>query len=527
MIEPVPSSIFAVPAAVDLPALLARLGDGYCSAELEPEQLREEYLDTFEWSLYQEGMALARSGRRYRLYSAAGVLLGEGRGPRKKRPFWRDFGDGPLRDELARVSDIRALCPKVRLTGERRFFQVLNEDRKTVLRLRLEKAVCMADGRAAAESVHLHLDGIRGYDREFADLERLLHGEGLAAMPPESHFLAPLLTGAGVSVDTQGAKTAITLAPESTLREGLRQVGLAVLADIERNLPGTIDDIDTEFLHDLRISLRRTRSLISIFKKNFANDEGRHFRAEFRWITQATGDVRDSDVYLLSEDDYREMLPAALHPGLAGFVRGMREFRSKAFRVMRKNLKSARFARLLARWRHYLEHLPEAAGNEALCREFAARAVRKRFRRLIAQGQELTPESPPTALHALRIEAKKLRYLLEFFHSLFPAEEVGLLIRHMKKLQNNLGDFNDLSVQQAMLGTFRSPGRNQEPQPSLAIAAALGGLVTRLHERQLQVRSEFEATFAEFACPENSELLRSIVRAAGGKANTEGAGERR
>jgi CHAD domain-containing protein len=526
MIDQVPTSIFVVPAGVDLPALLVRLGGGYSFSELEPEHVKEEYLDTFEWGLYTSGLALARSGRRYRLYSAAGRLLGEGRGPRKKRPFWWDFGEGTLREDLARGADLRALCPKLRLSRHRRFFHVLNEDQKTVLRLRLERVACVAGDPAAAELVHLHLEGIRGYDSELQDFLRLLDGDDFAELPQESHFLSPLLTKAGVSVETHGAKTAIALAPDVSVRDGLRQVGLAVLADILRNLPGTIDDIDTEFLHDLRISLRRTRSLLSIFKKSIPEEEGRHFRAEFRWITQATGNVRDSDVYLLQEDAYRGMLPLALHPGLAGFVRGMREFRNREFRSMRKSLKSARFSRLLGKWRHFLENPPESAGGDALCREFAARAVRKRFRSLIAQGEELGPESPPTALHALRIEAKKLRYLLEFFHSLFPAEEVGLLIRHMKKLQNNLGDFNDLSVQQAMLGAFRSPGRNEEPQLTLAIAAALGGLVTRLFERQQQVRGEFEATFAEFACPENRELVRTIVRAAGGRPAKEGMGGR-
>jgi CHAD domain-containing protein len=184
---------------------------------------------------------------------------------------------------------------------------------------------------------------------------------------------------------------------------------------------------------------------------------------------------------------------------------------------MRKSLKSQSFARLLEQWRLFLGNLSEGAEETFLCRHFAAKAIKKRFRKLIAQGEKLGSDSPPTMLHALRIEAKKLRYLLEFFHSLFPPEEVDLLIRHMKKLQNNLGDFNDLSVQQAMLGTFRSPGRKEEPQLNLAIAAALGGLVTRLFERQQQVRSEFEAIFDDFACVENRELVQTIVSAAGGR----------
>jgi CHAD domain-containing protein len=527
MIEKVPSSTFVVPAGIEIAILAGRLGDGYVIGELEPEEVREEYLDTFEWRLFMSGRALARSGRRYRLFSADGTLLGEGRGPRKKRPFWWNFPEGSLRDSLIEDADIRALCPKLHLSRHRRFFQLLNEDEKTVLRLRLERTTTPAAVSGPVDTCHLHLDGIRGYDREFQAVLHLMREDGLEEFPAGTHFLAPILVRAGIAVESHGSKTAISLTRDISVRGGLRQVGLAVLSDIRRNLPGTIDDIDTEFLHDLRISLRRTRSLLSIFAKIIPGEQGRHFRAEFRWITQATGKVRDSDVYLLQENDYREMLPEALHPGLAGYVHGMREYRDREFRAMRKNLKSPRFARLLGQWQLFLENLPEEeAGEAVLCREFAARAVKKRFRKLIAQGENLGPESPATALHALRIEAKKLRYLMEFFHSLFPPEEVELLIRHMKKLQNNLGDFNDLSVQQAMLGTFRSPGRNEEPQLSLAVAAALGGLVTRLFERQQQVRGEFEAIFADFACAENRELIQAIVRSAGDVPPGDGAGRR-
>ena len=527
MIEKVPSSTFVVPAGMEMATIAGRLGDGYVIGELTPEEIREEYLDTFEWKLYMSGRALARSGRRYRLYSADGTLLVEGRGPRKKRPFWWNFSEGALRDELIEGADIRALCPKLHLSRHRRFFQLLNEDEKTVLRLRLERTITLAAASGAVDAWHLHLDGIRGYDHEFEAVLHLMRQDGLEEFPAGTHFLAPILARADITVESQGSKTAISLARDISVRGGLRQVGLAVLSDIRRNLPGTVDDIDTEFLHDLRISLRRTRSLLSIFTKIIPGEQGRHFRAEFRWITQTTGKVRDSDVYLLQEDDYREMLPALLHPGLAGFVRGMREYRNREFRAMRKSLKSSRFARLLGQWQLFLENLPEEPPGEAvLCRDFAARAVKKRFRKLIAQGENLGPDSPATMLHALRIEAKKLRYLMEFFHSLFPPDEVELLIRHMKKLQNNLGDFNDLSVQQAMLGTFRSPGRNEESQLNLAIAAALGGLVTRLFERQQQVRGEFEAIFADFACAENRELVQTIVRAAGDGPPRDGAGRR-
>ncbi len=54
-------------------------------------------------------------------------------------------------------------------------------------------------------------------------------------------------------------------------------------------------------------------------------------------------------------------------------------------------------------------------------------------------------------VHQLRINCKKLRYLMEFFAPLFPENEIKTLIKALKLLQDNLGNFNDYSVQQIFL----------------------------------------------------------------------------
>jgi len=530
MIEQIPSSTFLVDADFDVAAIVVRLGSGYTVSEAKNDAGTEEYLDSFEWGLYWAGRALARRGRRYRLYAADGTVLGEGKGPRKKRPFRWDFPDGPIRDGISDGADIRALCPKLRVSRVRRSFHLLNEDQKTVLRLWLDHTVVNGDKRGPVAHAHLHLAEIRGYEHEYQTVRRLLEEDRLDQPVDGMHFLDPALTGAGIAVESVGSKTVVTLEPGISMGDGLRRVGLAVLGDILRNLPGTIEDIDTEFLHDLRISLRRTRSLLTLLCKVFPEIQCNHFRSEFRWITQTTNKVRDSDVYLLQEDEYRSMLPVSLHAGLDGFVRGMRAYRSREFRAMKKHLNSPRLARLLKDWQHFLEHLSppaDMAGRELLCRNFAAKAIRKRFRKILAAGEKLGPDSPDTMLHALRIEAKKLRYLLEFFHSLFPPEEASLLVKHLKKLQNNLGDYNDLSVQQEMLGSFRSPVRVDDPKQVLIIAAALGGLVVRLADRQRQVRGEFDATFADFAGDDNRDLVHRITKPADHDKFSAGEGERR
>lgn len=529
MIEKSLFASFILPDDVDMHEIATRLGDSYSFLEAGREQFDEEYLDTFDWGLYHSGCSLARSGRRYRLYSIAGVVLYEEQGPRKKRPFWSDFAEGQMQDQIKTGAEIRALCPQLRLRRDRQSFHFLNEDGKIVLKIWQDLSTVRPEGKAVVDLRSLHLSGIRGYARQFQSVRRFLRQGGRKEVAEGTHFLDSALVATGISPVSAGMKFAVTLDPDITVLQGMREVGLAILQDIRKNLPGVVDDIDSEFLHDLRIALRRTRSLLSIFGGAIPTTQADRFRSEFRWIAQITGAVRDCDVYLLQTDDYRSMLPERLHLGLNGFVQGLKEFRKREFKAMKRHLKSPRFARLLKDWQNYLENrLEETAetGEPRLCRDFAAKAVKKRFKRIIRKGNECGPESPDSLLHALRIEGKKLRYLLEFFRSLFPLEEVDLLVKHLKKLQNNLGEFNDLSVQQAMLGTFRSPRRTEDQEQLLSVAAALGGLITHLADRQHRTRGEFEETFAEFAGEENQILLQAIVEAGRQERHQENDGER-
>ncbi len=73
---------------------------------------------------------------------------------------------------------------------------------------------------------------------------------------------------------------------------------------IADNLPGTLEDVDSEFLHDLRVAVRRTRSLQRQFKAIYP-DRLQHFRDEFKRLQAVTGDLRDLDVYLLDFDALR------------------------------------------------------------------------------------------------------------------------------------------------------------------------------------------------------------------------------
>ena len=82
-------------------------------------------------------------------------------------------------------------------------------------------------------------------------------------------------------------------------------------AAIEENVPGTIASIDTEFLHDLRVAVRRTRSILKLVGDVLPGQLAERFAPDFKWLGDLTTPVRDLDVYLLELDSMSARLTSA------------------------------------------------------------------------------------------------------------------------------------------------------------------------------------------------------------------------
>ena len=130
-------------------------------------------------------------------------------------------------------------------------------------------------------------------------------------------------------------------------------------------------------------------------------------------------------------------------------------------------------------------------------------------RRVLKRGSAIDDDTPAAALHRLRIECKKLRYLLSFFASLYDRQEIARLIAALKKLQDNLGDFNDYEVQQAWL-TQCARDMSADGTAPVETLLAMGRLEDRLQIRQEEERHRFGQRFALFAAAENRERMRRL-----------------
>jgi CHAD domain-containing protein len=238
-------------------------------------------------------------------------------------------------------------------------------------------------------------------------------------------------------------------------------------------------------------------------KRVFPAQRLQHFRDEFKWLQQVSGDARDLDVYVLEFGDYRAMVPEAIRADLGPLLALLRNRRVIARREMVRALRSDRAAALRREWPVFLDQLPAMPADErpAAARPIGAVAgerIGKVYKRMLKMGRAIDAASPAAEYHELRKQGKELRYLLELFGMpVYPNEVVKPMIKALKALQDVLGRHQDREVQIATLGALRDeisvlPG-------GAAALMAMGVLVERLREDEQAARGEFDKRFAAFS----------------------------
>jgi CHAD domain-containing protein len=503
-----------VPATLDAAGLTALLCDRLDVTTGRPRTRDRELLDTFDGRLRAKGLAAERSvGRgdaRAMTLREPGSPVREVQVKAAERYLAHDLPPGPLRDRLAPALGVRALLPLVRVRSRTRSLAVLNRDAKTVVRLELEDAEVVANGGARL-APRLRVQPVLGYDKAFERTARVLTAD-LGLAEAEAPLLDQALAAAGDRPRAVLSTAALELARGRRADEAAGQV-LMRLADIAgQNVPGTLADLDTEFLHDLRVSVRRARSVLREMRGVFPPAERAHLRTELRWVQAVTGPVRDLDVQLLGWGELTASLSHERRADVAPLHDLLSRRRTAEFRALERGLRSSRFADAMNEWRALagLGPAPASAPGRPLAgtaiEAVAGDRIRAVHRRMVRDGSAIDDASPPEALHDLRKRGKELRYLLELFGSVFPPAVVKPMVSALKGLQDVLGRFQDCAIQAELLRGLGGELAAKEGGPQALMA--LGLVAEALFADQHAARAGFAERFALFAAPEQRALVR-------------------
>jgi CHAD domain-containing protein len=490
-------------------ALAVRLG-------LEPDgrrtRVERTFYDTFDGRLHAAGIALVQSDGQL-------VAMGmDAYGERASVPwpvaaprlFAHELPAGRLRDLVEPLVDVRALTPIAHTSSHLLALRMLNGSDKTVARLVVESPTANGPtGTRTRLRSRVHVLPVRGYEKAADRLRRQLEAD-IGLIPATSPLHDEAVAIAGGTPGGVPAKLELALRPEQRADEAAAVVLRRLLGAIEDNIPGTLADVDSEFLHDLRVAVRRTRALQRELRGVFPPLELQRFREGFRWLQAVTGPTRDLDVYLLDFEGFRGALPGSAGNDLHALYGLLADERKLTQRRMARALRSDKARQLLSDWSAFIEDFASEPEDERPdagrpIGELAGARIATVYKRMVKGGRKVEDDGPAEALHDLRKQGKELRYLLEFFGALYPAKTVRPMLKTLKALQDILGRFQDTEVQATMLRDHRDAVAAREG--GAAALMAMGLLVDRLESDKAAARLRFAERFAAFSSARQRALV--------------------
>lgn len=493
---------------------VTQLLDGYDDVHrVEPDRaVHRFHLDTFDWRIRRAGGALSWSD---------GTLAWRDRASGRVRsvrqddlPSWpRDIVAGPIHDLVAGACDLRVLLPRAEIDLVVRRYRAIDDLDRPIARIVLEGGSVSSGTPVAIVVVH----GERGYGREHADLVRRLTEDldapTVDADPDDSVYVAAGLEPG----DYTGALT-VSLEPTTAANEAIARTCRHLVHTMRVNEQGVLADLDTEFLHDFRVAVRRTRSMIGASRRVLPRAVCDDVGGWFRWLGDITTPVRDLDVLSLAIPDH---VPEAAHGDptvLQPLADQVAADRLEAHTALVSALTSQDYADLLAGWSEVLDALPTDAGtieaHDPII-DVARRRIWRAYRVVRREGRAIDEDTPAERLHQLRKDAKKLRYLLEAFGPLFASDRTQAAVSELKLLQRNLGAFQDGEVQSQKL---RDLARRLARRPTnVDTVMAIGIVAYHLEQLQHDARRRFAGHFARFDGPDNRALYKGLFSPKGGR----------
>ena len=391
------------------------------------------------------------------------------------------LADGPVRDLVTGPMGVRALVPFARTRADVASYAVLNSDAKTVVRVHW-RATTIESPVVRQLPGEVEVEGLRGYAGEQAEVRRrLLRGASMKVA--RTTWLEQLREVPEIGPDE---RRRFGMHRDQAADLAVADALLGYLEVIESTVEGIVADVDTEFLHDFRVAVRRTRSVLKLLGGVLPEGLAKRVGAEFRWLGDVTTPTRDLDVYLLGLDDLASSLSRP--HDLDAFGRHLASRRKAEQRTLVRALRSRRFVELCAGWRSELGDLIAAPAHQSrTAGQLADHQLHRTYRKVAGLARAITATSPPEQVHALRKTCKEMRYVLDVFRPLCDPKAYSRVLADFKGLQDVLGEFQDGEVQATALRVFAQE-MLEAGQVDADAMLAMGELSARFDAQQRAAR---------------------------------------
>jgi CHAD domain-containing protein len=350
-----------------------------------------------------------------------------------------------------------------------------------------------------------------GYPKRARQATEALEQLGLVRLDDDTLTLAA--AAGGVDLAGFSGSPTVALDPAMPAIDGYRAVLANLAAAIDANWEGTIAQVDPEFLHDFRVAVRRTRSVLKNGQKVLPSHIVAPAREGFARLGALTGPARDLDVYLIEWLTYTGPLGVEVVAALDPVRSLLSQRREMAYVALVEALQSSEVADFMTMWRTWLDGPPlhdfRGEHAERQLGKVVAKRIARAQTRLLTRGRLIGPETPAEQVHDLRKDAKELRYLFECFGGLLPEAPRKVFVRRLKSLQDNLGEHQDAQVHIAEVRAISHHLHERAARADTMLA--IGQLTQRLDQQRLAARAEFTERFEAYDTKETGRAFDAAI----------------
>ncbi len=414
------------------------------------------YYDTPKFELQQSGMALRlrRSGRQWLQTLKGG---GSVQGGLHQRNEWEMPVSGPALDfSLPQVTAWKDVLPKhLRKQLQPVFVTDFSRNSRMLLWQGAQIELCMDQGEVSTETsrapvCELELELISGIPQQLFGIALAL----LDIVPFELESISKAEQGFRLLSGTaeQPVKALpLNLDKHDDLGKAMQTLIWSVLQHVQSNVRGAMVSDNSEYLHQLRVALRRLRVLLRMLENVCADEQLAIFRKEVAALCITLGRIREWDVFIAQTvQPLCERMPQ--DTGLQALLVASKQQSVVCRGVLRNDMQARELQRLLLRfsfWMHgpYWQNVEMSGLSTG---DFAATYLTELARQFAQAGEHLDTFDA-AKLHAMRIRAKKLRCCAEFFASLYGKHKSQQSLTALSAVQEVLGQINDDAVANRLL----------------------------------------------------------------------------
>jgi CHAD domain-containing protein len=489
------------PEGFDEPSLIRDLAGRYSIRKERTTSRRVSLFDTFDWRLFRRSLVLVGSGNKMVLRKLQARTILHSVEVSSPPVFLSDFPDSDLKGKLAPIVTVRALEKLAEVDTRSTTYRLLSRDGKIAVRLVCEESRLAGDDESSAFWTSFRLRPAKGTRGSYATMKKRREMD-IPLEGNNGNFYMEAMKAAGRNPGDYSTKVTIPFDPHMRSDEAARIILRFLLQVIRINEAHIAEDRDTEFLHDYRVAIRRTRSTLRQMKQVFPAEVVGRFRKDFAFVGKLSNELRDLDVHLQNEGIYKSMLPPPRRDDIGPLFDYLKEKRAQVFRAFLPQLETRRYRKIMEDWDLFLNGtengFSDSPNAKLPIREVSRKKIYKKYRRIFKYNNVMLENMKDDTLHLLRIECKDLRYLLEFFSPLFPRGKIHDLIGQLKKMQEVLGKYNDYRVQQQRLQALAGELPRTDSRAKKT-AAAIGTLIKTLEREKRKAKKAFAETFSDFA----------------------------